>query len=463
MSRPNILVFFTDQQRFDTLGLNGGPAGLTPHFDRFARQGTFFRYGVTPQPVCGPARSCLQTGQYATTTGVTHNGPGLKPESPKLAELLAAAGYRTSYMGKWHLADHGGDGAVSADQRAGYQDWLGANCVELVTGPYSAVLWDEANHPVTLPGYRVDGQTDAMIRYLHERADEPGNTRKPFLLFHSYLEPHHQNNADSYPAPHGYESLWRDAPRPPDLQALGGSSAQHWAGYLGMIKRLDEALGRTMDALESTGLADNTVVVFISDHGCHFKTRNDEYKRSPHEASVRVPFAIWGPGWNGGGEHTEAASLVDLMPTLLETAGVPIPDKVQGRSLLPLTRGQTADWPTDTLIQFGDHFMPPGRALRTNRWKYAVSAPAESSGQGQSSTYHESHLYDLKADPYELTNLVESARHASLRATLRQRLQARMAAIDEPPAEIHFAPPATPPDQHPVEYPDSRPIRPQTP
>jgi arylsulfatase A-like enzyme len=86
--KPNILVFFTDQQRWDTLGKNGYPEGLTPHLDRLARKGTFFNEAVTPQPVCGPLRSCLQTGQYATTTGAWKNGPGLKPEAPKLAELL---------------------------------------------------------------------------------------------------------------------------------------------------------------------------------------------------------------------------------------------------------------------------------------------------------------------------------------------------------------------------------------
>ncbi len=455
MNHPNILVFFTDQQRFDTLGLNGGPAGLTPHFDRLARQGTFFRHGVTPQPVCGPARSCLQTGQYATTTGVMRNGRGLKPESPKLAELLAAAGYRTSYMGKWHLSPVGRT-SVNAEYRAGYQDWLAANAVETTSGPYSAVLWNEANQPVTLPGYRVDGQTDAMIRYLHERAAEPADTRKPFLLFHSFLEPHHQNTDDSYPAPHGYESLWRNAPLPPDLQALGGSSPQHWGGYLGMIKRLDEALGRTMDALESTGLADNTVVVFISDHGCHFKTRNDEYKRTSHEASVRVPFAIWGPGWNGGGERTEAASLVDLMPTLLETAGVPMPASVQGRSLLPLTRGETTGWPEDTLIQVGDFNVPPGRALRTNRWKYAVTGDASLVGQGSADVYHESHLYDLQTDPYELTNLVDRASHTGIRESFRARLLERMGAIGEPSVEILPASKITPAGQRTVDYPDNR-------
>ncbi len=453
--RPNILVFFTDQQRWDTLGLNNCRAGLTPNLDRLARQGTFFKHGVTPQPVCGPARSCLQTGQYATTTGVWRNGPGLKPDAPKLAELFAEAGYRTCYMGKWHLSENTGDGPVPKANRAGYQDWLAANCVELTSGPYSSVLWDENDQPVQLPGYRVDAQTDVMIRYLHERASEPADKRKPFLLFHSFLEPHHQNTDDSYPAPRGYEELHREVPLPPDLQALGGTSPSHWPGYCGMVKRIDEALGRTMDALESTGLAENTIVAFISDHGCHFKTRNDEYKRSPHEASVRVPFALWGPMWNGGGERSEAASLVDLAPSLLESAGISIPPSVQGRSLLPLTRNATEGWPGETLIQFGDGWLPPGRAIRTNRWKYAVTAPIEFQGQGTAAKYLETHLYDLQADPYELANLVASAAHTPVRDDLRARLLKRMADIGEPTPEIASIEPDTGFSQRSIDYPNT--------
>ena len=456
MNKPNILVFFTDQQRWDTLGLNSHHESLTPHFDRFARQGTFFKYAVTPQPVCGPARSCLQTGQYATTTGVWHNGPGLKPDAPKLAELFAAAGYRTGYMGKWHLSEHSDNCPVPAKDRGGYQDWLAANCVELTSGPYSSVLWDEKGQPVQLPGYRVDAQTDAMIRYINDRALEPAQSRNPFLLFHSFIEPHHQNSHDSYPAPHGYENLYGKTPLPPDLLALGGSSAQHWPGYCGMIKRLDEALGRTMDALESTGLAENTIVVFISDHGCHFKTRNAEYKRSPHESSVRVPFAIWGPRWNGGGERREAASLVDLVPSLLDSAGIPVPKAVQGRSLLPLTRNETKDWPADTLIQFGDGWLPPGRALRNNRWKYAVTASEEFKGRGDAPVYFETHLYDLEADPYELTNLISVPAHAPARRKLAARLLERLAAIGEPPAKIQETEAQSGHDQRLIDYPNTR-------
>jgi len=434
LMKPNIVVFFTDQQRWDTLGLNGNPLGLTPHLDRLARRGTFFREAVTPQPVCGPARSCLQTGQYATTTGVYKNGLGLKTDAPKLAELFNAAGYHTSYIGKWHLSENAiNHGAVPEQDRAGYQQWLAAQCIEMTSGPYSAQLWDSSNQPVQLPGYRSDALADAAIRYLHDRAARPD---QPFLLFLSFLEPHQQNTDDSFPAPHGMERDYMGSWLPPDLQALGGSSARDWAGYCAMVKRLDDALGRLVDALESSGQADKTVVAFISDHGCHFKTRNDEYKRSPHEASVRVPFAIWGPRWNGGGEHTCPASLVDLAPTLLDTAGIAIPESMQGRSLLSVTHGNPSCLPEESFIQSGDWGLPPGRALRTSRWKYAVQAGLDYAGEPHASTYTELCLYDLQADPYELSNLITSPSHAVIRELFRKRLLARMAEIGEPPTKI---------------------------
>ncbi|GHC06020.1 sulfatase-like hydrolase/transferase [Cerasicoccus arenae] len=453
--KPNVIVFFTDQQRWDTLGLNGCRAGLTPNFDRFARQGTFFKHGVTPQPVCGPARSCLQTGQYATTTKCFANGIDLNDDSPKLAELFSGAGYRTAYFGKWHLSNSTGKQAVPKEKRAGYQDWLAANTIETTSGPYSARLWDVNDNEVQLPGYRSDAQTDAMIRYIGEHAAKPDESRQPFLLFHSYIEPHHQNTDDSYPAPHGYTEQYRDTPLPPDLQSLTGSAPEHWAGYCGMIKRLDEALGRLMDSLESTGLAENTIVAFISDHGCHFKTRNSEYKRSPHESSIRVPFAIWGPKWNGGGERLESASLVDLMPTLLDSADIAIPEGVEGRSLLPLARNDNTNWPEETFIQFGDNFMPPGRAIRTNRWKYAVTAPDDSKGQPNASIYQETHLYDLQTDSYELANLVDKKSHAPVRAAMRERLMRYLRDIEGQSPTIEQAESGNGGAQLTIEYPNS--------
>jgi arylsulfatase A-like enzyme len=437
-SQPNIIVFFTDQQRWDTMGLNGNPMGLTPHLDRLARQGTFIKHAVTCQPVCGPARSCLQTGQYATTTGVWKNGNGLKEDAVTLASCFNDAGYRTGYIGKWHLAGDGQPkGPVSPELRGGYQDWLAADVVELTSGPYSTVFWDGDGKEHHFPGYRADAQTDAAIRYIDERAKDPD---QPYMLFLSYIEPHHQNTDDSYPAPIGTAQNYRGGWLPPDLQDMKGSSPEHWAGYCGMVKRLDESLGRLMDTLVSRDQADNTIVAFISDHGCHFKTRNGEYKRTPHESSIRVPMALWGPGFNGGGERTEPAGLINLPATLLDGAGIPVPDTMQEGSLLPLTRNETQEWPTESFIQFGDGGLPPGRAIRTNRWKYAVKASDEYKNQGDAEVYQEMCLYDLECDPYELRNLIGLDSHAEIVDDLRNRLLKKIFTVEGLKPKIESAP-----------------------
>ena len=417
--QPNVIVFFTDQQRWDTTGAHGNPLNLTPNFDRMADNGTHIDASITCQPVCGPARSCLQTGLYATQTGSWRNGIPLNPELKTLAEYYKEAGYTTGYIGKWHLGTT--EGAVPKHERGGYEYWLAANVLEFVSDAYDCVLFDEEDQKVKLPGYRVDAQTDAVIRYIDKNKDN----EKPFFLFVSYLEPHHQNHVDDYPPPDGYREPYTGKWTPPDLQQLGGSTGQHLGGYLGMIKRLDEALGRMNDALKSLDLTDDTIILYTSDHGCHFKTRNSEYKRSGHESSVRVPTAFSGPGFEMGGRRQEVVSLIDLVPTLLDASGIEPPDLMPGRSLMPRLRGSSEDWENCAFIQISESQI--GRAIRTKRWKYGIVA-LDKNGETEScaDTYTENYLYDLKSDPYELQNLIAFQSHGPLCDHLRKKLLAEM-------------------------------------
>lgn len=428
--RPNVLFILTDQQRFDSTGAHGNPLDLTPNFDRMALEGMHLFNAFTPQPVCGPARACLQSGLYATQTGCFANGIPLPPDTPSLAKRFNEAGYRTGYIGKWHLARNQDDAGIPVEYRGGYNDWLASNALEFTSDAYYTVMYDGEGRAARLPGYRVDALTDAAIRYIDAHQTEP------FFLFLSYIEPHFQNTRDDYPAPHGYAERYHARWTPPDLQALGGGNAyQHLGGYWGMIKRLDEALGRLLDSLRSLGLLENTVVVFTSDHGNHFKTRNSEYKRSCHDSSTRVPMAIQGPGFWRGGRVEEMVSLLDLPPTLLDACGIPIPENWVGRSLLPLARGEAGDWPDDVYIQISESQV--GRAVRTRRWKYAVRAPEKSGAlDADSDVYHEEFLYDLLADPCELNNLAGCDSHQAVAAQMRARLLRRMAQAGEPPAEI---------------------------
>ena len=207
-----------------------------------------------------------------------------------------------------------------------------------------------------------------------------------------------------------------------------------------MVKRLDEALGRLLDALKSLDLDEDTIVLFTSDHGCHFKTRNSEYKRSCHESSIRVPTVLAGPQFRGGGQIDQLVSLVDLPPTLLDAAGLEVPPIMEGRSIMPLVRDGDAPWPEEVFVQISEAQV--GRAVRTQRWKYGVDAPQAKGSQGPGAeNYQEQYLYDLQADPYELTNLIGLESHRATADILRQRLLRRMEEVGEPAASIDLAPP----------------------
>ncbi len=441
-SGPNVVVFFTDQQRWDTTGLHGNPMGLTPNLDRVARANTHVAHSFTCQPVCGPARSCLQTGLYATTTGCYRNAIPLPDDARTVAHGFREAGYNTGYIGKWHLHERDTKGPVPADKRFGYDYWLASNILEFTSDAYDTVMYDNDDAEVKLPGYRVDAVTDAAIRYI----DSQAGASDPFYLFVSYIEPHHQNHIDDYPPPDGYRERYTGGWIPPDLAALGGSTHQHLGGYYGMVKRLDEAYGRLHDALKSLGLDQDTIVLFTSDHGSHFKTRNSEYKRSCHDSSIRVPTVFSGPGFAAGGQIQQLVSLIDLPPTLLDAAGLDVREAMQGRSILPLVNGQgqgrssrgdgVADWPEEVFVQISE--AQTGRAVRTHRWKYSVEA--EGVEEAWAPRFEERYLYDLQADPYELTNLINAESHRPVADVMRQRLLLRMDAAGEEIPEIVAAP-----------------------
>ncbi len=408
----NVIVFFTDQQRWDSSAIYGNPLDLTPNFDNAAMAGTHLYNCFTNQPVCGPARSMMQTGLYPTTTGCYRNGIPLPQDSITLGTMFRDAGFKTGYVGKWHL---GSQDPVPEHERGGYDHWLASNMLEFTSDAYDTTLYDNDNKAQKLPGYRVDALTDAAVRFIDSAKDDR------FFLFLSFLEPHHQNHLDNYPGRVGDEQRYAGRWTPPDLQALGGTSAQHLPGYFGMIKRLDDAFGRVQDALLSLGLAEDTTLLYTTDHGSHFKTRNAEYKRSCHDACIRIPGALIGGPFTGGGRVNELISTIDIAPTLLDAAGLDIPANFEGNSVLPLVERTNKSWPEDVFIQVSEDHV--GRAMRTHRWKYGVRAPnADGWNDLDADQYEEEYLYDLHADPYELANLIGMNAFDDITAELRQRL-----------------------------------------
>ncbi|MFL6463260.1 MAG: sulfatase-like hydrolase/transferase [Bryobacteraceae bacterium] len=434
--KPNIVLIISDQFRADNLGCMGAnPMNLTPNLDAMARRGTLFRSACVNQPVCAPARATMFTSQYPERHGVWKNAIALDPKATTIASLLRNAGYTANYIGKWHLAPGGPNtnGAVPTEYRGGFHDfWEASNALEFTSHAYEGEMFDGDGKPVQFSGqYRVDFMTDRAVRFLKEK-----RTEAPFFLTISYLETHHQNNLDVYQPPKKHADQYRNPFVPQDLRPLPGSWPSQLADYYRCVKGIDDAVGTLVATLKEQGILDNTIVVFTSDHGCHFKTRNTEYKRSPHESSIHIPLIMAGPGFNRALEISELVSQIDLTPTLLESAGVPIPSSMQGRSALPLLDRRVSEWRNEVYIGMRE-FMT-ARVLRTPQWTYAVAAPKGPGWKAvaRSERYVEYMLYDLYADPFQHTNLAGTAETREVAETLRGRLLQRITEAGDARPEI---------------------------
>jgi len=444
-NQPNILVVFSDQQRWDTLGCYGQKLPVTPNLDRLAQKGTLFERVFTCQPLCGPARACLQTGKYATQVGCYRNGIALPPNEPTLATWLGKAGYETAYIGKWHLATNDGkEGenferiAIPPDRRGGYKDyWLASDLLEHTSHSYDGYMFDSAGRRREFPPgqYRADVLTDWAIEYLTSRKQD-----RPFFLFLSYLEPHHQNDHDRFEGPRGWAERFADFDVPGDLADTQGDWPEQMADYLACCNSIDSNFGKLVDTLQKLGLADSTLLIYTSDHGCHFRTRKGEYKRSCHDSSLRIPLIIQGPGFSTGKRIGELVSLIDVPPTILSAGGLSTPETMHGKDLTQLLRGEVSDWPGEIFAQISESQL--GRTIRTDRWKYCVNCPDENAMKKQfAERYVEQYLYDLHNDPHERVNLISLPGLKAERANLAQTLTRRMVQAGEPiptimPAEV---------------------------
>nr|MDO8111690.1 sulfatase-like hydrolase/transferase [Candidatus Sigynarchaeota archaeon] len=436
MKNPNILFIFSDQQRWDTIGVYGHQPSITPNLDHLAGEGVRFEHAFTPQPLCGPARACLQTGRYPTEIGCHVNNRMLPVEEQTIAKILASHGYETAYIGKWHLAsgpDNYRTSPVPVERRGGYADyWLASDVLEFTSHAYDGHVFDMNGMQRDFPPgkYRVDVLTDWVIEYLRGR-----KSQRPFFLFVSFIEPHHQNDHHHFEGPEGSKEKFKTFTIPGDLVDTRGDWRIEFPDYLGCINSIDQNIGRIRTALDELGLSDNTLIIYTSDHGCHFRTRNLEYKRSCHDASIRVPLIIRGPGFEGGKTVDELVSLIDLPATILSTAGVSeIPATIRGRKLQDLVAGKPRDWRDSVFVQISESQC--SRAVRTREWKYSVKAPGLKFSAPDSSVYEEDCLYDLQRDPFERRNLVTSKDHGSKRQQLKDLLIQCMTQAGEKPPEI---------------------------
>lgn len=429
--KPNIIFYFSDQQRWDTLN-----STLMPSVWELGEEGALFENSFTCQPVCGPARACLQTGQYATENRCYWNGIPLPDNTKTMADYFNENGYDTAYIGKWHLASdrypgiglHCEKTAVPVNKQGGYKYWRAADVLEFTSHGYDGYVFDEKGNKIDFKGYRADCINDFAVEYVNNHSGE-----RPFFMFISQLEPHHQNDRGHFEGPKDTVDNYRNYPIPEDLSFLSGDYKEEYPDYIAAINRLDENVGKLVDALKEKGIYDNTVIIYTSDHGCHFKTRNIEYKRSCHDSCVHTPLVFGG----GAIMKTESkdclASLIDLPPTILDLAGIPVPESYSG-NILPVNE-KTVPERDCVFIQISESQV--GRAVRTKEWKYSARAIGSGWHKHSSKHYFDDFLYDLVNDPYEKNNLVNNENYRKILTQMRNLLSSEMVRAGEKKPVFH--------------------------
>ncbi len=412
--RPNVVFLLADQWRAQATGYAGDPNLETPQLDRLAGQSVNFTNAVSTCPVCCPYRGSLMTGQYPLTHGVFLNDVPLAGEAVSLAEAFNSAGYHTGYIGKWHLDGRGRSSFIPPERRQGFQYWRANEC----THNYNKSLY-YADDPQQLfwKGYDAIDQTEDARRYLRQ------HRQGPFALVVSWGPPH--NPYESAP------EAFRNRFRPEDIQLrpnVPEESAQaarrDLAGYYAHCAALDVCVGRIVDELNDLGLADDTILVFTSDHGDMIGSQGNQRKQRPWDEAIRVPFLIRYPRLldANGKQISLPINTPDILPTLLGLCGIDIPDTVEGADRTDLMTGKIADADEAALIMcvnpFGEWTRKAGgreyRGIRTRRHTYVRTLDGPWL------------LYDNQTDPYQMNNLAGKPEHATLQTDLEAALAARL-------------------------------------
>ncbi len=452
-ARPNIVVVLLDDMRFDEFSAGGHPYLETPNIDRLAKEGALFANAFHAVPLCSPNRATLLTGQYPSRHGIIDNvARNLASHHLETFNIpLQAAGYRTAFLGKWHMGN-------DATPRPGWDYWVAMPGQGRSEDP--ELFEDGAMH--TVPGYTTDLLTDRAVRFIErERA-------APFLVYlahkavhpdivqrddgsvdsesdRGYIParrdegryagrtyPRRQERAEVAADLEGKPVIRRALARLPAIPDTGNGEHQHPnTPFMGdetirrraeMIAGVDASLGRIMHTLDSLGILDQTVIVLSSDNGFFFGEHGlTTERRLPYEESIRNPLLVRYPSRVPAGSRPDGLALtVDLAPTLLDLAGVPISASIQGRSLVPLFTNTPSDWRQSVLVEFYTNEQPfphlrdvDYRAVRTDRYKYIhwVKFPGEDE------------LYDLRADSLERRNLARDPTMAPVRQQMRAELR----------------------------------------
>ncbi len=460
--RQNVLCIYVDQMRADAMGCAGNPDVKTPYLDRLASEGLHFMNAFVATPLCSPFRGSLLTGKYSHSHGVFGNNLQIDLDQDFLAQSFKEAGYRTGYFGKWHLGGSHKPGFVPPGKaRCGFDHFIGFNRGHRYL---QGVYYKETPQPYHCPRFEPDFQTDHLIDFLgdcHAAND-------PFFVMLCIGTPHFPNDMPEY---------WRRMYDParitlpqgvpdPVLQAQvqrwklemdqgGDENGLNWskvgdctkgiweteseeeirgfiAEYYALVSNIDHNVGRILHWLDRAQLTEDTIVIFLSDHGDMHGQKGHfcGIKRSPYREAMQVPFLVRYPRRFVEARRIDALYdvSIDTMPTLLSMCGLPIPETVQGIDQMAVFEGEEASLRDavfyELLSQTGggepaDYMRIPERGIRTRDWMYCRKPGRRK------------YLFDLKADPDELNNLADDAAYEDVMQILDDRLAAHMAATGD--------------------------------
>lgn len=459
---PNVLLLCTDQQRYDAMGAYGNDEIDTPNLDRLAAQGVLFEHCYVQNPVCGPSRGSLMTGRYVHAHGLWANGVGLPADEQLFSRSLADAGYDCGLVGKFHVGGACYGGRLEPRLDDGFRVFRWAHDPYRGSSENQYQRWLQTVRP-DIYEVAIDAGSetgfDTMPTEVHysrwignETVDFINRSRdkgKPFFFVANFFDPHHGFGApkeylDRYRAKDLRRPVTRDqelAGKPPILtDASHASYAGHARGYTSytadelqdvraayyaMVSLVDDEVGRILDALDDAGLADDTLVVFTSDHG-EMLGDHQLMLKGPmmYDCAVRVPLVLrWPAGLPAGTRRADLVQWIDVSATVLDAAQVPALPRGQGASLLPLARDDAGarprGWALCEYRNSGHPYDPPvhDTMLRHDRWKIVVF-------HGPPSTEREraGELYDLQEDPRELTNLWDAAGLRDVRLRLQEMM-----------------------------------------
>jgi N-acetylglucosamine-6-sulfatase len=431
---PNIIYILSDDHRYDFMGFMGKPKFLnTPSLDKMARDGAHLQNAFVTTSLCSPSRASILTGMYSHKHGVVDNDSLVPADNVFFPRYLQQVGYETAFMGKWHM------GSESDEPRKSFDKWISFKG----QGVYYDPLMNIDGSHVQRKGYITDILTDYAVEYIKEKSSAAEQEKKPFFLYlshkavHAMFEPaeRHKGKYDNvkidYPdTMANTKENYADKPRWVEAQRYGWHGVDYlyqgqlefdefYRKYCETILALDEGIGAVLDALTETGLDKNTVVFYMSDNGFSLGEHGLIDKRQMYEESMRIPLIAYAPGLiTPSTKISELVQNIDIAPTILELAGIKTPGDMDGRSFLPLLKGEAADWRDRVFYEYFWErpfpHTPTVFGVRTNKYKYMTFW----------GIWDVDELYDIENDPEEKHNLIKSPEHQELIKDLNQRVYA---------------------------------------